>query len=84
MLSFSFLWLKTTSCESTLEEGKNLNSLALLVLFLHVKTTKLSLFPSLFFSFTTLKSSVSTDDDDCVYCEFFCEFFFLHFFNEQE
>ena len=60
--------------------GKNLNSLALLVLFLHVETT-LS-FPSLFFSFTTL-SSVSTDDD-CVYCEFFCEFFFLHFFNEQE
>ena len=58
---------------------KNLNSLSPHFIFAHQTTLS---FPSLFFSFTTL-SSVS-NDDDCVYCEFFCEFFLSHFFNEQE
>lgn len=76
MLSFPsfFSWLKTLP-QPNKKSHRNSRSSKFIS---HHKTL---LYLS-FFSFTTL-SSVS-NDDDCVYCEFFCEFFLSHFFNEQE
>ena len=65
--------------------GRKKSKLARSPRFIFARQNNNALLVSLsFLLFHNFKSSVSTDDDDCVYCEFFCEFFFLHFFNEQE